>query len=268
VSALLEIAPARFGACFGREPFVLRHALSSHPLFALEKMLELARTLPAACVEYNAGDLPVSVDPRQTPRNGLSAEETLRRIAQCRSWLVLKNVEQDHAFRELLETGLAGLPVRGAREKQAFIFVSSPEAVTPYHMDPEENFLLQIRGTKTMHVFDRELVPPEQAERFFCGAHRNLEFRDEYAPRARVFELGPGSAVHVPVGAPHWVRNGPEVSISFSMTFQTPASKRRAQAHRLNARLRRLGMAPSPVGRDPVRDAVKQMLYRVISRVA
>jgi len=38
--------------------------------------------------------------------------------------------------------------------QQAFIFVSSPEAVTPLHMDPEHNFLLQVRGLKTLHLFD------------------------------------------------------------------------------------------------------------------
>ena len=32
--------------------------------------------------------------------------------------------------------------------REAFIFISSPNTVTPYHMDPEYNFLLQIRGTK------------------------------------------------------------------------------------------------------------------------
>ena len=37
---------------------------------------------------------------------------------------------------------------------EGFIFVSSPGSVTPYHIDPERNFLLQVRGNKTMHMFD------------------------------------------------------------------------------------------------------------------
>jgi len=46
-------------------------------------------------------------------------------------------------------------------EREAAIFVTSPGSVTPYHMDKEINFLLQIRGTKTISVFsasDREVL--------------------------------------------------------------------------------------------------------------
>jgi plasmid stabilization system protein ParE len=51
--------------------------------------------------------VPVTLDPAQTPRTGLSAEETLRRIEHCSSWLVLKNVERDPAYAALLEHCLA-----------------------------------------------------------------------------------------------------------------------------------------------------------------
>ena len=38
-------------------------------------------------------------------------------------------------------------------KREAFIFVSSPGAVTPFHIDPEHNILLQIEGRKTMNVY-------------------------------------------------------------------------------------------------------------------
>jgi hypothetical protein len=69
-------------------------------------------------------------------------------------------------------------------------------------------------------------------------------------------------ALHVPFAAPHWVQNGPEVSISFSITFNTRASTRTLHAHRMNARLRRWGVVPAPVGRSALRDGVKQLLSR------
>src|SRR4051812_44391072 len=90
---LLDIDAADFRACFDRRPFLIRHHLCDHPLFALPRLLELARTLPPENVEYNAGQLPVTCDPSLTPRNGLSIEETVRRIAECKSWMVLKYVE-------------------------------------------------------------------------------------------------------------------------------------------------------------------------------
>src|SRR5262245_1307065 len=231
--SLLAIHPDTFNAQFARTPFLVPHRLSGHELFSLARLVELSKRLPASLVEYNAGEVPVGLDPARTPRNGLSPDETIRRIAECRSWLVLKNVECDPEYGLLLEACLAEVRAasarltEGMRDPRAFIFVSSPGAVTPYHMDPEENFLLQLRGTKTMSVFDRtgrSVVSESQIERFLTGAHRNLAWCDDFQRRARTFELQPGVALHVPFAAPHWVQNGPEVSVSFSITFNTRAS--------------------------------------------
>jgi len=274
--SLLVIRPHRFCTHFGRVPFLIGHCLAGHELFQLPRLVELARSLPAAQVEYNAGDVPVSLDPGRTPRNGLSPEETIRRIEQCRSWLVLKRVELDADYGRLLDRCLAEVRAAsspltaGMCDPHAFIFVSSPGAVTPYHMDPEENFLLQIRGTKTMSVFDRAdraVVTEQQFERFFTGAHRNLAYHDELQQHARLFDLAPGLALHVPFAAPHWVQNGPAVSISFSITFNTRASLRRIHAHRVNSRLRRWGIDPAPVGQSAVRDGVKQLASRAARRL-
>ncbi|MFL6572452.1 MAG: cupin-like domain-containing protein, partial [Burkholderiales bacterium] len=268
----LAIDQDTFNAQFARAPFLVPHRLTQHTLFSLASLVELSKRLPASQVEYNAGEVPVGLDPALTPRNGLSPEETIRRIAECRSWLVLKHVEHDPAYRLLLDYCLADVKAAsarltaGMRDPHAFIFVSSPGAVTPYHMDPEENFLLQIRGTKTLSVFDRAdraVVSEPDLERFLTGAHRNLGWRDEFQSRARAFELRPGLALHVPFASPHWVKNGSEVSISFSITFNTRATIRTLHAHRLNARLRRWGVAPVPVGRSALRDGVKQLVSRV-----
>jgi len=271
-TAFLDLEPAAAG--LGRKSFLVGHRLAGHPLFGLPQLVELARTLPPAQVEYNAGKVPVTLDPAQTPRTGLSAEETIRRIEHCSSWLVLKNVEREPAYAGLLERCLAEvrraapLAAAGMRQPECFIFVSSPGAVTPYHMDPEENFLLQLRGRKTLHVFERSVLSEPEVERFFSGAHRNLVYRDEHAASSRAFKLAPGLALHLPVIMPHWVQNGPEVSVSFSVTFRTTASARMAHAHRVNAALRRWGLRPGRVGESALRDALKHFVFRGFARAA
>src|SRR5690554_885435 len=77
---LFDIDADEFRRCFDRRPFLIRHRLAGHPLFTLERMVELSRTLPAEHVEYNAGDLSIDQRPELTPRNGLSPQETIRRI--------------------------------------------------------------------------------------------------------------------------------------------------------------------------------------------
>lgn len=256
---------------FNRRPFKIGHHLDDHPLFDLPSLVELAAELPTASVEYNAGDLPVTQDPGRTPQNGLSIEETIKRIETCDSWMVLKNVEQSPAYARLLKHCLAeiqdfsNLVSRGMKHEQGFIFVSSPGSMTPFHIDPENNFLLQIRGSKTVWMFgqdDREVLSEQQIEEFFSGAHRNLDFEESYRHRGQQFELLPGEGLHFPVVAPHYVENGPQVSISFSITFQTRDSADRQSLHRFNRQLRRFGMTPSEVGTSPWRDSAKLSFLR------
>ena len=263
---LAKLDQATFDAKFNRRPFTIGHDLSDHPLFSLPRLIELSQRLPERKVEYNSGELPVSQDPHSTPRNGLSIADTIRRIEECRSWMVLKNVELDQEYGDLLNSCLA--EVRqfsdhvspGMKHQAGFIFISSPGSVTPYHIDPENNFLLQIRGQKFVYMFpqhDREILTEENLEAFFTGAHRNLPFEEWYNARSEKFELNPGDGLHFPVAAPHWVQNGPEVSISFSITFQTKDSADRKSLHRLNKQLRKFGLRPSNVGASPWRDRAK-----------
>ena len=61
--------------------------------------------------------------------------------------------------------------------------------------------------------------------------------------------------------APHWVRNGPAVSISFSITFHTSHSDRREILYRINHKMRTLGLHPRPVGRSPSSDNLKYAIF-------
>jgi len=63
-----------------------------------------------------------------------------------------------------------------------------------------------------------------------------------------IFELTAGAGLHFPEVAPHWVRNGDEVSVSFSVTFRTPASERQRIVFCANADLRARGLNPMPTG--------------------
>jgi hypothetical protein len=274
---LLELDRDVCAAYFDRRPFHVRHSLGGHPLFALPRLIELARRLPEAFVEYNAGALPVSLRPEDTPRTGLSAEETVRRIAECGSWMVLKRVEQDPEYGALLDRCLdhaaaqAGAALPPMLRRQGFIFLSSPGAVTPFHMDPEHNFLLQIRGTKTVSMWDRDdrfVMPEAEMEKFHAAfVHRNLPWRDVFQTTAWIVPLAPGQGLHFPVAVPHWVKNGPEVSISFSITFRSERSEARDLLYRANAKLRALGLSPTPPGRSILLDATKRGAFATLLRL-
>lgn len=268
-------ARAALSAAYPEVPVLLDHGLAGHPLLTLDALAGLAQRIRPVDVEYNRADLPVGIDPADTPANGLTVAQTIREIEQCGSWMVLKFVEQDPAYRALLNETLALLeetvrPATGAMlKREAFVFISSPDAVTPFHFDPEHNILLQIRGSKRMTIFpaaDEALVSGAAHEAFHAGGHRNLAWRDEFAAKGAAFELAPGRAVYVPVKAPHWVKNGPDVSISLSVTWRSEWSYREEYARAMNALLRRAGLSPAAPGRYPRQNHLKSFGWRVIEK--
>lgn len=264
-----------FSEKFNHRPFLVRHNLADHPLLALPELVELSRRLPPKNVKYNDGNLSVAENLEATPSNGLSIEETIRRTEEQCSWMVLKNVHHDPAYGELLMNCLEDIKPHsepldpGMCDARAFIFISSPNSVTPFHIDPEINFLLQIRGSKSMSVFDpmdREIVTERDLEQFSLAEDLGVvKYKPEFQDRAFVAEMSPGIGVHCPVTAPHWVKVGPAVSISFSITFRSPGTRRRRNAYWINAHLRRLGISPAPIGVSPFKDTLKHGLFRALA---
>jgi hypothetical protein len=266
---------ATLRSAYPEGPVLLDHQLRNHPLLTPDALKDLALSIRPIDVEYNRADLPVGIDPADVPDNGLGIAETLDNIESNGSWMVIKFIEQIPAYREFLADTLAEIEpiVRESTGEmlklEGFIFLSSPDAVTPFHMDPEHNILLQLKGSKTMTVFpadDEELASGEDHEAFHAGGHRNLEWRDDFTARGRAFELTAGKAIYVPVKAPHWVKNGPEPSLSLSITWRSEWTYRERYAREMNAALRRMGLNPASPKRFPHQNHAKSLAWRTIEK--
>ena len=268
-------ARAAFARGYPETPHTLRHALGDHPLLELEALAHLGEALPESSVEYNRGDLPIGVDGKPGA-TGLTIAETIRKVAEANSWAVLKNIEQVPAYQALLMDLLGEIRAEIEAKTgemltpQGFIFISSPNAVTPYHFDPEHNILLQIRGTKTMTQFpagDPRFAADEVHESYHSGGPRELTWDITLMEGARPFTIGPGEAVFVPVMAPHFVRNGPASSVSLSITWRSTWSYAESDARGLNHLLRQRGFAPAAPGRWPASNAPKAYAFRALRRL-
>jgi mannose-6-phosphate isomerase-like protein (cupin superfamily) len=264
-----------FAAHYPEVPHTLTHALGAHPLMELDALAALAEALPAASIEYNAADQPIGVDGKPAP-TGIPIGTTIREIETTRSWAVLKNVEQNPAYAALLAELLAEIrPAIEARtgrmlKTQAFVFVTSAGGVTPYHFDPEHNILLQVRGSKVMTQFpagDAMYAPDAVHETYHTGGGRELKWRDDLLPGGRDFALAAGEAVYVPVMAPHFVRNGPEPSVSLSITWRSEWSFAEADARAFNGWLRKRGLRPVAPGRWPAGNRFKALAWRVLRKL-
>ena len=268
-------ARATFAAHYPETPHILPHGLCGHPLLELDALAELAESLPAAAIEYNAADQPIGIDGKPEP-TGIPIGETIRRIGTSGSWAALKNIEQHPAYAALLDDLLDELrpAIEAATGRmlkpQGFVFITSPGGVTPYHFDPEHNVLLQLRGSKVMTQFpagDARYAPDEVHETYHTGGARELRWRDDMASGGRDFTITAGEALFVPVMAPHFVRNGPEPSVSLSITWRSEWSFAEADARAFNAVLRRIGLRPRAPGRWPARNHAKALGWRLLRKL-
>ncbi len=275
----LEVFPSlsrtQFAAAYPEAPHRLAHRLEQDHRLTLDALAQLAGQLPAASIEYNRGDVPIGVAGKPGG-TGMGIEETIRHIATSNSWAVLKNIEQVPAYRTLLLDLLEELrPAIEARTgamltPQAYVFISSPDAVTPYHYDPEHNILLQLVGSKTMTQFpagNPRFAPDTCHESYHLGGARELPWSDDLLADGTPFTLQPGEAVYVPVMAPHFVRNGPTSSISLSITWRSAWSYAEADARCFNGTLRRYGLSPRAPGRWPAANRAKSTGWRIIRRL-
>jgi mannose-6-phosphate isomerase-like protein (cupin superfamily) len=273
---IFENPGAAMAGAYPSSPFRIRHRFADDPRFTLEALLKLATRLPPDSIEYNAGDIPIDQDPDKTPMTGLSIAETIRRIEECNSWMVIRHVEQDAEYKAALEECLAEIaphaePSTGKmHQKVGFIFISSADATTPMHLDPEHNILVHLKGSKKMTIYrtDKGVISDEHHERYHVGeAHRNLNHRPEFDAFAETFDLEPGDGVYVPVKAPHWVKTGPAPCISFSITWRSRASDSEARLRIANHRIRAWGGNPPTPGAHPARDAAVTLAQRVVYKM-
>lgn len=272
-----DAARAALVAAYPQAPTHLTHTIADHPLLTLDALGELAARMRPETLEHNAAtDLPLGIAYADTPQNGLSVQETIRRIGECGSWVLLKYIEQDPAYAALMREVLGQIedivqPRTGAMMRfEGFIFISSPRAVTPLHFDPEYNILFQAQGSKTMTLFptaDPDIISQEFFEAYFAGGSRNLPWQDEWNAKARPISIVPGEAIYVPILAPHWVQTHDEVSVSLSLTWRSEWSFHHADACRFNRRLRKIGLRPTAPRLYPSNNRLKSYGHRALTRL-
>ena len=247
---MVYIDPDQFANKVDVTPFSIQHQLQSHPLFQLESLVELSKRLPKEQREYVFAKQEFGTHDNleqykhAADNDELSTEDLINAIETQNVVIVLRNVESDHLYGEFVNhclDSLAGTvePVTGPISgRESFIFVSPPNAYTPYHWDPEQNFFMQVRGKKQMAIYDvadRELLPEEALERYYTQGQVITKCPEELFENYELFEMNPGDGVYVPVTAPHWVKTLDEVSVSVSINFRSPSSIRRARVFRMNA---------------------------------
>lgn len=162
-----------------------------------------------------------------------------------------------------------GASVARRTEVRLDLYLASPGAVSRFHADPSHNLVHQVTGRRTLRVFsplDERLIDARSRPGVYLERGIHPRYRADCEDSARELELAPGSASYVPPRAGHWVRNGAELSVSYTVSLRTPADFREKYCHAMNQRLASLGLEPRVFGRSPLRDSVKARVESLLRR--
>src|SRR5215469_13522938 len=164
------------------------HDLHHDDRLTLAAVADLADRLPRRSVIADTAAQPLLVPHGGPPRGALERPgDVIRDLRNANAWLTLLHVEDDPGMAELmniqldqLESGLIAKQgnKRGKmRKRVAFVFVSSPNSVTPVHFDIEHSLLMQVSGQKTVSIgrFESDAARRHEIDRYWDGSHGRIE---------------------------------------------------------------------------------------------
>jgi hypothetical protein len=260
------IGQLAFDDAFPEHSVEFSHDLHLDDRLTLASVADLADRLPRRSVIADTAAQPLLVPHGGPPRGALERPgDVIRDLYNANAWLTLLNVEDDpgmaglmNAQLDQLESGMTAKQGKRVkmRKRVAFVFVSSPNSVTPVHFDIEHSLLMQVSGSKTVSIgrFESDAARRREFDRYWDGSHGRIE---SLPPEEVAYTMTPGRAVYIPPGTPHWVHNGPDISLSVTLTYFTAATVRENRVESFNAILRQRHMKPREPGRSATVDTAK-----------
>ena len=201
IDAIGSATDTRFQDAFNRDSFLFDHGLHNHPLYDIESLVGLAQRLGPHSAYWSTRPAAIADGWEDSRAREQSLEEAVATIEHSNTLVVLKDIERDPVFGPVFGAVVSDLAARTGRAHQAdlvhgraTLLISSPRRVTGYHIDAEANFLLQLRGDKTVHVFDgadRDIVTDAELEAFYAGDLNGARYKEDDQGKARTIGLPP-----------------------------------------------------------------------------
>lgn len=276
---------------FNHQAFKTKHSLVDHEAFELENLARLITELPEKQVLFsklldkddigsdffhdpksgryqNAGSLEAAIKSMETSESFITAINPHRHpLFEGLFNTIMKEVE------ELLRVEEKNIPLK--KDMHSWLFIASPNSITPYHYDPSSNFLFQIKGEKTVKVFPprhEKILSPEAYEDILTvGPPKDTGYKDELDHLGQEFHINAGESLHIPFTAGHYVQNGgSEVSITYSIFFQTNETSRWFNVAYFNKIfrpiLKKFGLEVKPIAKSRSSEKFKVFSMRIINK--
>ncbi|MET0379033.1 MAG: hypothetical protein ABW049_08595 [Spongiibacteraceae bacterium] len=250
------------------------HNLADHPLLQMNEIRKLVKRLPKNKIFYSAGIKPESamIGDWHTHPGKHPLDYAIDNMENADAYMYILGPESDPEFNTIylgLKADLEAFCQRNGyrlTKSSLALFISSPWAIAPHHIDEQLTLIAQIKGSKTMYQWpaqNYEVTTPQELETFFAKVTRKLALKEAAEHLRKPYELTPGKGVYIPFTAPHSVTNSGEVSISLSIIFNTERTEKLQNIFRANHFLRtRCGRSPTLPGQSALKDALKHRYFR------
>ncbi|MGA2349512.1 MAG: hypothetical protein ABSF70_03685 [Terracidiphilus sp.] len=261
-----------FARNFDHQPFLFHHALDTMEIFQMPALLDLAKRRMRKSEHkshYETGE-PVMNGYFGNKPAEMNLVEALEGIGEGKNWIILKRIHEEPEYRAALDAFISELSDLSGKDLRRnyhdpilTIFITSPNRITPYHLDGEANFLAQVQGKKSVFLYnsrDPKILTNEEMERYWTGNLLAPRWHDELSEGQWRYDVSPGLGVFNPATFPHWVKNSNNVSVSVSINFKRVRNDE-IGAYRANYYERKIGLRPTEPGRSPGLDRMKNLTF-------
>ena len=214
----LELNDNDYAVKFNKQPFIFKHSLESCKLLSFSTLAETILKLPKSHVYYSSGDVDVTANldtAHKLYKPEMTLEDAFANIETSGAFVMVREPESDPIFKELFNDLIADVKKfadnidPGLDGFKLYLFIASPESVTPFHNDRYSTFLFQLQGHKDVNVWtpwEKSLITAIELEQFFSFKKTfDPELNDGYLGKATVNHCHPGETVPLPFASPHWI---------------------------------------------------------------
>lgn len=196
-------------SCFGdgvstslldQEPFKFRHTPLGHLALSLENLARVIPARPKDQVMYAGCKLQTADDFESTSRKrpeDQTIEAVIENIRTTDFYVMVSSTQVDASFEPLYRQLIGGVESlmcergvgRVAVTPKPYLFIASPNSVTPFYIDRYSTFLMQFRGDKPVTVsqpWDPRVVSVRDCEDYvaYVNTHHRGRRTRTLTPRA------------------------------------------------------------------------------------
>lgn len=266
-----------------RSTFCIKHNLVNHPALSLENLAKMLGELPQDKILYSTelSGLDVNFDKAlNVSEKGVDFNKVIETIKSTNSYIAIKNPEYHPSFKELYadlfsdvsELLKANKTGDKPLDPKLWIFIASPNTVTPFHFNRYSSIIMQIRGSKELAVFPprkEEVIKSKVVDAYVDWSTQLPAWNEDLDQYAHKYDFKTGEAVHIPFVSGHYVKNGSEdISISLSFFFQSEETLKWTRAMKFNNRMRKIGISLGAVGNSKFRDEIKAKAFFAVAMIS